>query len=238
MEGFRRDQRSELSSKAYARFFMSSIATLRQSALVAAFLAATWPACLCRAVPEDPKNVFRKNYAAESGVGSGREGVHGMLRGGESKATADRGVGTTLTNESVQETHSQVVKKEHKGRLLVSVVVNSLDKEHLAKTLESVFRLHDQRLALVVSIQHVGDYKNFTPELQAECKKRKITTIELSEVPFDIGHAQSPMWSIMSRDGLHTAQGIFSIDRFINEWGEYDPTRAEKLSNGGSLEGL
>ncbi len=126
----------------------------------------------------------------------------------------------------------------HKNRAVVALLVNSLDKQHLVAALEGAFTLHDRRLAFIAHIQHVGDYRNFTPELQAECDKRGIQVTELVMLPYGIDREVSPTWSVFTPSGRHLIQGMLSLEQCFNAFGEYDPKLAKESQDGGTLEKL
>lgn len=177
-------------------------------------------------LPNKPKEFFGKNYAS----GSQPEHIPEHQQSPQKERQSE-------TSSRQQAPDNQEGKKQ-KSVLIVSVVVNSLNKQHLTRVLETAFALHDQKIAYISTIQHFGDYRNVSSDVQIECKKRGIVIDELQELPQGLERESSPVWSILSREGRHIVTGVVALDRLINEWGEYDPKRAEQSRDNGSLEGL
>jgi hypothetical protein len=107
----------------------------------------------------------------------------------------------------------------------MSVYVNSTDKEHLQNVLREVFTLADEKFSFITVLNHIGDYRNVTPEIESELAKRKIQLLAVSEPPPDLNVTASPAWIIQTQQGTNIAEGIIEIHSFFNEFGEYDPKR-------------
>ena len=125
-----------------------------------------------------------------------------------------------------------------KRRLLVAVYVNSLDKQHFRSVIEEVVRLHDQKLAFVTSVYHIGDYQAITPEVSSAMAKRGISIVQLGGPPPQLQTITSPTWEIRTKQGRHIAEGVIRIRESLNEWGEYVPRPASPEVSDAKLEGF
>lgn len=175
---------------------------------------------------EQVKDFFEKDYASRSPQGAARS------RDLPTNSLAQSGVQAPAQRGNTHDAQKQ------KDKMLVTVLVNSLNRQHLIEVVEGALKLHDQKLAVVTMIEHVGDYRNFTPELQVACDRRGIVVVESPAVPIGLEYDASPLWSILTPAGRHIVQGSLSVDRYFNAWGEYDPKLAKESLNGGTLEKL
>lgn len=113
----------------------------------------------------------------------------------------------------------------NKRRILLSVYVNSKDKEHFTKVLNEVYSLHDGKRAFILNLYHIGDYTSVTPEIAAELARRKLEIQGVNVLPPDARVTMSPTWIITTPAGTHIAEGIIQLGALINEYGEYDPKK-------------
>ncbi len=171
-----------------------------------------------------PKSFYQSDYAAAPGIA----GQGGGAQPRRAPPARPRDAAPGLVAPNGQAGRASQGEGAKKRKMVVNVFVNSLDKEHFNRVVESVIKLHDSRLALIAALFHVGDYRAVTPEVQASLERRGILISEHifdeSETPAPV----SPRWEITTKDGLHIAEGFLSLEPFINEWGEYDPQLAEQ----------
>ena len=179
-----------------------------------------------------PKNFYKKDYA----VGPGAEGRDELQ---PTKEAASRKVRGTPTKETpAQGTQHKATPTPKKRRIVVSVYVSSADKEHLTKVLEEVLALHDERTAFITSVNHIGDYRNVSPEMESEFAKRQIKLMAAAEPPSSTQVSVSPAWIIQTKQGTHIAEGTIAIHSFFDEFGEYNPKGSRDQNPKTSVEGF
>lgn len=108
-------------------------------------------------------------------------------------------------------------------KILATVYVNSLDLTHFNEVVAEIFRLHDQRIAFVRSVFHIGSYKSIKPELAAEFKKRNIELEQRTPPtapPPEMNVTSSPAWLLVTKEGIHIVEGEVSLKNYIDEFGE------------------
>jgi hypothetical protein len=186
---------------------------------------------LCIAQAGAPKDFYENNYAKSTGDISTR-GAQAVVGAKESKQRSKRSSGAvTVEKRGGEADQGKVLSKTKKRRVIVSVVVNSLDKAHFEKVVEEVFRLRDTNSAFISELLHIGDYTVVTDKLEDECAKRGILIHQIDSPPKDLAVNTSPAWRVQTRDGFYVVEGFLSLGGFINEWGEFDP---EGHEGGGS----
>jgi hypothetical protein len=108
-------------------------------------------------------------------------------------------------------------------KILATVYVNSLDLNHFNEVVAEVFRLHDERIAFVRSVFHIGSYKSITPELNTEFRKRNIELEQRTPPtapPVEMNVTHSPAWLLVTKEGMHIVEGEMSLRDYIDEFGE------------------
>jgi len=190
----------------------------------------------CTAAQENaPKTFYKKDYASAPGA-KGRDEVPGQNRrplGGIASGRGDGG--QSLTNpDSLATGGGSAVKG--KRRVVISVFVNSKDRDHLQKVLNEVFRIHDEKWAFIHSVEHIGDYTSITPELEGELARRKILLRATTMPSADVTLTTSPAWIITTSEGSHIAQGIIDVHSFMNEFGDYEPKTYRKQNSKNKVE--
>lgn len=141
---------------------------------------------------------------------------------------------TNTTNTTNNRTASNgpgpaaLAASKKRAKFVLSLYVNSLDKQHLEQVIAVALRIMDEKRGLVIKVQHVGDYRNVSPELQAELAKRGIQLYAagLPDESFQI--TTSPAWFLYSPQGVRIVEGMIDIGRFIDEWGEYRAVAADE----------
>ena len=181
---------------------------------------------------KSPKGFFKKDYAEAPGA-QGRD---------VAPPSADAFQGRrarSATNQAPPPASQQnTAPTTRKRRIIISVYVNSADKEHFMKVLDELYTIHDEKRAFVVSLVHIGDYRSVTPEVEGELAQRNINLMAASELPSVVPATSSPVWMIQTQEGVHIAEGIIDIHSFFNEYGEYDPKRRKDPSLEGAVEGF
>jgi hypothetical protein len=178
-----------------------------------------------------PKGFYKKDYA----IAPGAPGRDDTQLGKEISPQQPR---PTMQQSPSSNIRNQGRGSQRKRRIVLSVYVNSVDKEHLAEVLTEVLALNDEKTAFISSFNHVGDYKNVTPEMEGELTKRGIKIVAVSEPPYAAQVTVSPAWFIQTQKGTHIAEGIVSIHSFFNEYGEYEPKRLPEQDRKNSMEGF
>lgn len=179
-----------------------------------------------------PKTFYKRDYASAPGA-AGREYERPNASLKNSKNS------TGIPKQDSSSSSGKISSPERKKRrVVVSVYVNSLDKEHFRKVMEEVFSLHDSRRAFITTVQHIGDYHVVTPELTDELSKRNIMMVAVSEPPIAAKVTKSPAWIITTKDGIHITEGTLSLSSSINEYGEYDPHLGSASPDRSKVEGF
>ncbi len=176
-----------------------------------------------RAEDQKPKDFYKHNYASAPGY-------EGDARALERPSAPNRSVGAASPIAETKEVGtSRVSPPRHDAKkATISVFVNSLDREHFGRVVQEVVRLHDAHRAVFAGIFHIGDYEAVTPEVEKELSKRKISIYQLTSVLPELFAEVSPTWVVSTREGRHVAEGFLEIERFFDEWGEYNPKRGEE----------
>jgi hypothetical protein len=166
-----------------------------------------------------PKTFYKKDYAIAPGA-KGRDDPPPVERTSPRRSSQNRR-DVTESPSSSRAPSSRAVKR----RIILSVYVNSKEREHFTKVLNEVYRLHDEKRAFILNLYHIGDYTSVTPDITAELARRKLEIQGLSVPPPDAHVTMSPAWIITTREGTHIAEGIIQLGGLINEYGEYDPKK-------------
>lgn len=125
-----------------------------------------------------------------------------------------------------------------KRRVVVYLYVNSIDREHLKSALEVARRIHDERIAFVGAIHHIGDYRNLSAEDLTEFERRGITVIGDREPRLEVAVSNSPVWRLVTEQGIHLLEGEVDITRYFNPFGEYDPNSSKSAGVEVKMEGF
>jgi len=179
-----------------------------------------------------PKKFYKRDYASAPGA-EGRE-----YDSPTSASQNVRGATQPTGGESPNKPGKIANPEKKRRRVVVSVYVNSQDKEHFKRTIAETLALHDSQKVFISTVQHIGDYNNVTPEQEEELSRRDITIIASSRPPAEANVTTSPTWVITARNGVHIAEGIFSISHLFNEYGDYDPKLANKTGDRSTVEGF
>ena len=200
--------------------------------LICALVACGVLSQLAHAQNNAPKTFYKKDYAIAPGA-EGRDDAP------STKDASHRKVGNSSGQQGAPQGSQRATTSVAKKRMVViSVYVNSVDKEHLAKVLEEVYALHDEKTAFITSLNHIGDYRTITPEIESDLSKRKIRLFAAIEPPYTAQATVSPTWIIETKKGFHIAEGVIPIHAFFDEFGEYDPKRRSESNRTSSLEGF
>jgi hypothetical protein len=130
--------------------------------------------------------------------------------------------------------HEQAKKR----RVVVYLYVNSIDREHLKSALEVARRIHDERIAFVGAIHHIGDYRNLSAEDLTEFERLGITVIGDLEPRLEVAVTNSPVWRLVTEQGIHLLEGEVDITRYFNSFGEYDPNSSQGAGIEVKMEGF
>lgn len=200
--------------------------------LICALVACGFISQLAYAQNNAPKTFYKRDYAIAPEA-EGRD--YAPSTQGASHREVGNSSGQHGAPKGSQRATTSTVKKRS---VVITVYVNSVDKEHLAKVVEEVYGLNDEKTAFITSLNHIGDYRNITPEIESELSKRKIRLLSATEPPYAAQVTVSPTWIIETPKGVHIAEGIIPIHAFFDEFGEYDPKRHIHSERTGSIEGF
>lgn len=215
----------EVVREAFARFKGASLVLLLQISL-------------CAAQSGGPKDFYGNDYAKTVGDLStrGAQPVAGAQLGNRA-ATKNTDGGQGLADTASLNNEAGVGKTK-KRRILVSVLVNSRDKAHFGKVIEEVLKLSDTKAGFITQVSHIGDYTTVTDEVERELSRRGIAVNQTDVPPQGLSLTVSPAWQVQTKDGLHVVEGVLSLDRFIDEWGEFDPKRYQSFGDDVKAEGF
>ena len=190
------------------------------------------------AEPTVPKDFYSQDYAGapsiEQGGAAPRTSVPIRRRTPiQARTQASRNnTNTTNNTNNIRASNgpgpAALAASKKRAKIVLSLYVNSLDKQHLEQVIAVALRIMDEKRGLVIKVQHVGDYRNVSPELQAELTKRGIQLYAagLPDESFQI--TTSPAWFIYTPQGERIVEGMIDIGRFIDEWGEYRAVAADE----------
>lgn len=100
--------------------------------------------------------------------------------------------------------------------------VNSLNKEHLERVVDSVLSLHDRRVAFISSLQHIGDYRNLSAERERTLIDRNILVFAATPSAIPAQVRSSPAWIVETPKGIFVLEGFMEISAMINSFGDFD----------------
>ena len=184
---------------------------------------------------QSPKEFYTHDYAVAPGVGDNGEipAREGSSLSSEIKPelldNPDIHGGIKRSNRAVNDNGNNSgsdVSGSKRRKLLIHLVVNSRDKSHLDKVIEVALRLHDERLAFVGSINHIGDYRNISDEVKSGLSRRGITLVAGPSLAVTPELSLSPAWDIYTQGGRHLVEGIIRVDSLINSFGEFEPQQS------------
>ena len=187
---------------------------------------------IAHAQNDAPKTFYKKDYA----IAPGAEGGEYTLP--QPSAPQKKGKGTPAQESNPQAPQQKTTPAAKKRRIVMTVYVSSADKDHLSKVLEEVYAVNDERTAFIISLNHIGDYRNITPEMESELSKRHIQLLAAAEPPSAAQVTVSPTWIIQTQKGTHIAEGVIPIHLYFDEFGEYDPQRRNDSNPKTSVEGF
>jgi hypothetical protein len=118
----------------------------------------------------------------------------------------------------------------------VVVLVNSVDVEHFERVIEEVLRLTHSRRGLVTGVYPIGNETDISTEVRGALRSRGVHIFRREEIPEHLNITVSPAWWIRTPEGGHLVEGVIGIEPLIDEYGEYDPKRAEEIKAGGKVE--
>jgi hypothetical protein len=179
-----------------------------------------------------PKSFYKKDYASAPGAEGRTEPIETPQRRPTQVVTNSASTSPTTSSPKEKATESR------KRRVVISVYVNSQDREHLHRVLAEVYQLNDEKRAFVNSVEHIGNYSSITPDVEDELKRRSINLRAATLPSLDANLTTSPAWVIMTPQGVHIAEGIIEISSLFNEYGEYDPKNYSNAESTVKAEGF
>jgi hypothetical protein len=197
-----------------------------------AFVVVSFYSASLSAQDNSPKSFYKKDYAVAPGA-EGREDLQPPKEAAPKKVR-----GTPAKETPAHGGERKATPSPKKRSIVVSVYVSSGDKEHLTKVLEEVLALHDERIAFITSVSHIGDYRNLSAEMESELAKRQIKLLAATQPPSGAQVSVSPAWIIQTKQGTHIAEGTVAIHSFFNEFGEYTTKESHDQNPKTSVEGF
>jgi hypothetical protein len=77
-----------------------------------------------------------------------------------------------------------------------------------------------------------------TPEIEQQLRDRRIAIHQIGSMFRELFAETSPTWVVSTPQGRHVAEGFLEIAPFFDEWGEYNPKRAEEPEENSKVEGF
>ncbi len=184
-----------------------------------------------RADDSKPKDFFKHNYAVAPGYEGAGKITEGPGTQGSSKESA-------VQPPQIEQASSLPKLQTETKKPTVHVFVNSLERTHFNRVIQEAIRLHDAKRAVVFGVFHIGDYEAVTPAIEQELSSREIRIYQVGSVFSELFAESSPLWVVATRQGRHVAEGFLEITPFFDEWGEYNPKRAEEPEVSSTMEGF
>lgn len=184
-----------------------------------------------------PKDFYRRDYASAPGYEETQgHGVQSPSRPKPPRLTSSPIPGPQ--GSQIPKDVSNTGKADTSSRPTIHLFVSSLDHGHFARVVEGATRIHDRGHASVKALFHIGDYEAVTPEIEQRLEQRGIALVQVGEVPVELFAEVSPVWRVATPIGYHVAEGFIEIDRFFDEWGEFNPARGEEKKISSNMDGF
>jgi hypothetical protein len=142
-----------------------------------------------------------------------------------------------------QQTSNGLAKvSQFKDRIYAIAYVNSLNKEHFDKAVTRILAVQRQGKIRVVSVSHIGDYRNVDPKQQEALRNAGIIFGAVAELPKELPANISPVWGVMTPQSrkektAYVIQGYLEPELFFNQAGEFEVPAGMQVGEDTSKEG-
>lgn len=112
-------------------------------------------------------------------------------------------------------------------RIVGAVYINSSDKQHLELVISKVLELQRQPKFQIVSVIHIGDYRNVEAKWHRDLLAAGIALSAIDKLPEDLLLTRSPAWSFITPESqiqrqTYIIQGILQPEVFFNITGRFE----------------
>ncbi len=129
-----------------------------------------------------------------------------------------------------------------KDRIYAIAYVNSLNKEHFDQAITRILSVQRQGKIRIVSVSHMGDYRNVDPKQEEAIRNAGIIFGAVSEIPKELPANISPVWGVMTpqsrkQKAAYVIQGYLEPELFFNQAGEFEVPAGMQVGDDTSKEG-
>ena len=174
----------------------------------------------CPALSQQPGEFYENNYAASPNVGGAAlQGDQVPVPQGNNAVQPRTAPDAARTAQVVSAGGAEVL--DPSTSMSVELYVNSKDRAHVMRSLQSVLKLIDTNKAIVTRVTHIGDYRNIDATTEATLRAKGVAIIAIDAPPPDLKITTSPAWIMSNFEGRYVIEGSNEIDRFIGNFGEF-----------------
>ncbi len=129
-----------------------------------------------------------------------------------------------------------------KDRILATVYVNSINKQHFDQVITRILAVQRQGKIRIVSVAHIGDYRNVEEKQIEALKHVGIIFGAVSEIPKGVPADTSPAWGVMTpesrkKKAAYIIQGYLEPEMFFNQAGNFEIPAGMQVADDTSKEG-
>lgn len=129
-----------------------------------------------------------------------------------------------------------------KDRILATVYVNSSNKQHFDQVITRILAVQRQGKIRIVSVAHIGDYRNVDQKQIEALKHVGIIFGAVSEIPKGLPADTSPVWGVMTpesrkKKAAYIIQGYLEPEMFFNQAGNFEIPAGMQVADDTSKEG-
>jgi len=129
-----------------------------------------------------------------------------------------------------------------KDRILAIVFVNSINKQHFDQVITRILTVQRQGKIRIVSVAHIGDYRNVDKKQIEALKHVGIIFGAVSELPQGLPADTSPAWGVMTpesrkKKAAYIIQGYLEPELFFNQAGNFEIPAGMQVADDTSKEG-
>lgn len=179
----------------------------------------------------DPKQYFDKDYAVapEYRPQNSVPSVNLPGRGGVKSPSGDTSTARsypstpqeTANSAQAQQGGAPQMPVDNRPKTTLSVVVNSLELEHLTAVVKKVESLAKSKRVSVLSVMHIGTPENMSAAMTELLYSLDIGVVYTEVLPTDLPIATSPTWIFQTAQGKYIVEGGMDPERFISPSGDY-----------------
>ncbi len=129
-----------------------------------------------------------------------------------------------------------------RDRILAIVFVNSINKQHFDQVITRILTVQRQGKIRIVSVAHIGDYRNVDKKQIEALKHVGIIFGAVSELPQGLPADTSPVWGVMTpesrkKKAAYIIQGYLEPELFFNQAGNFEIPAGMQVADDTSKEG-